>query len=275
MHMSTADNDITECAACGKGGDGLKACTACKLVKYCNATCQKEHRPMQKNECKKRAAELHDEALFKQPTPAFYLEDCPICMLPLPFEGETTYQPCCGQLICNGCVYAVNSEVDSTDQSLCPFCRAPAVISSEQRIKRINKRMEADDAQAIHTLGSYYQHGEEGLPQNYEKAFELWHRAGKLGTNLGTCIHNGHGAERNMKKAKHYYELAAMGGDISGRHYLGTFEAQKGKMNRAVKHWMIAAGAGHDESLEKIKSSFMIGCVTKDDFETALRASQR
>ena len=28
---------MTVCAACGKeGGDTLKACTACKLVKYCN-----------------------------------------------------------------------------------------------------------------------------------------------------------------------------------------------------------------------------------------------
>ena len=67
--MSTADdNNMLSCAACGKGGDGLKACTACKLVKYCNASCQRAHWSKHKKACKKRAAEIHDEALFKDPS---------------------------------------------------------------------------------------------------------------------------------------------------------------------------------------------------------------
>ena len=66
--MSTTDNII--CANCGKGEEeitSLKACVACKIVKYCSRDCQKAHRPQHKKECRKRAAELHDEALFKQP----------------------------------------------------------------------------------------------------------------------------------------------------------------------------------------------------------------
>ena len=43
-------------------------------------------------------------------------------------------------------------------------------------------------------------------------------------------------------------------------------------MNRAVKHWMISAGAGHDNSLKNIRACFMNGHATKDDFEKALRA---
>jgi len=72
------------CANCGKGeeaGNNLKSCTACKLVKYCSRECQIAHRPQHKKECKKKAKELHDEKLFKQPPP---LEDCPICMIRLP-----------------------------------------------------------------------------------------------------------------------------------------------------------------------------------------------
>ena len=55
--MSTAgDNnkkdDIPDiCANCGKGEEGansLKACTACKLVKYCNRECQIAHRSQHK-----------------------------------------------------------------------------------------------------------------------------------------------------------------------------------------------------------------------------------
>ena len=67
MSTATYDNNInanSTCANCGKGEESigeLKACTACKLVKYCNVSYQKAHRPRHKKECWKRAAELHDE----------------------------------------------------------------------------------------------------------------------------------------------------------------------------------------------------------------------
>ena len=43
------------------------------------------------------------------------------------------------------------------------------------------KGMEADDANAIHSFGCYYYNEELGFPQSYDKALELWHRAGELG----------------------------------------------------------------------------------------------
>jgi hypothetical protein len=76
----------TMCANCGKGEEveaKLKACTPCKLVKYCGKDCQIAHRRQHKNACKRRAAELHDEALFRPPPK----EDCPICFLLLPAAG--------------------------------------------------------------------------------------------------------------------------------------------------------------------------------------------
>src|SRR6056300_476560 len=64
---------------CGKGeGCQLKKCSACKMVQYCSVDCQKAHRPQHKRECKKRAAEIFDKDLFKQPPQK---EDCPICFL--------------------------------------------------------------------------------------------------------------------------------------------------------------------------------------------------
>ena len=65
------------CAECGVGGGGvsLKAHKS-----YCNVLCQRNHWTKHKRVCKQRAAELHDEALFKGPPPK---EDCPIFFLPM------------------------------------------------------------------------------------------------------------------------------------------------------------------------------------------------
>ena len=93
------ESNILMCANCGKGEEGsndLKACTACKMVKYCNRECQIVHRPQHKKECKKRAAELHDEKLFNEPPPP---EECPICMLPLPLDAcQVVYQSAVGRI---------------------------------------------------------------------------------------------------------------------------------------------------------------------------------
>ncbi|KAL7529955.1 hypothetical protein ACHAXR_006129, partial [Thalassiosira sp. AJA248-18] len=165
------------CAACGKGGDNLKACTACKLVRYCNVTCQKAHRPQHKKECKKRASEIFDEALFKAPPPT---DECPICFFPLPLiEEETHYQSCCGKIICLGCAYG-DFHARERRACICPFCRAPLESSPEEEIERLNKRIEVGDAEAMYTLGCNYSTG-EGVPQDFKKALELWHRAAKLG----------------------------------------------------------------------------------------------
>ena len=162
-------------------------------------------------------------------------------------------------------------------RSLCPYCRGPQRISDREAIERIKKRMEADDAVAIQGLGGFYYSGAKGLPQDYSKAIELWLRAGEHGNaaayhNLAVVYDNGRGVERDMKKAKYYYELAAMGGHVSARYNLGHLEQDAGNTNRAMKHWMMAAAAGHDDSLKCIQVFFMDGEVTKDDFEKALRA---
>ena len=73
----------------------LKECGACKLVRYCSIECQGEHRPQHKRAYKKRAAELRDEILFKQPESS-HLGDCPICLLSLSLDLETSaLMACC------------------------------------------------------------------------------------------------------------------------------------------------------------------------------------
>ena len=49
LHITCTEVEIDTCACCGKeGSDGLKACMACKMVKYCNRDCQIAHRPQHK-----------------------------------------------------------------------------------------------------------------------------------------------------------------------------------------------------------------------------------
>ena len=53
---------------------------------------------------------------------------------------------------------------------------------------------------------------------------------------------------------------------------LGCFEEDAGNMNIALKHLIIAAGCGDNESLKAIREFYMSGNATKDDYAKALRA---
>ena len=80
--------------------------------------------------------------------------------------------------------------------------------------------------------------------------------------------------ERDDKKANHYLELAAMGGFAKARHNLGNAEWRAGNWDRAIKHFMIAAGGGLNNSVKSIQKLYMDGHATKEDYVKALRAYQ-
>ena len=137
---SSNDTADTTCANCGKAeldDVKLKRCTACKMVKYCSCECQVAHRPKHKKACKKRAAELFDEELFKDPPER---EECPICMIPLPFKDDhSVFHECCGKVICKGCVYAKCQEDTRSgkrpeEMGACAFCRAPEFKTDAEAI---------------------------------------------------------------------------------------------------------------------------------------------
>ena len=117
-----------------------------------------------------------------------------------------------------------------------------------------------------------------GLPQNWARANELLLKAGELGCaaayhNLGNSYLHGNGVEIDEEKAKYYFELAAMGGCVFARFILGCMEVmQAGNIHQAMKHFLISARAGDKESLDRVKSGFRSGIVTKEEFEETLRA---
>ena len=237
------------------------------------------HRPQHKKECRKRAAELHDIELFKQPPPA---EDCPICFLLLPsLESGSRYKTCCGKTICSGCSYAplYDNQGNEVDNEKCAFCRTPLPESDEVCNERTMKRVEAHDPIATFNLGCDYRDGLYGYPQDYNKALERWHKAANLGyaeaySCIGYAYQYGQGVEVDKKKARYYYELAAMGGDEVSRHNLGNNERNSGNTNRALKHYMIAVRGGDTSSLDNIKELYSSGDATKEEYTTALQFYQ-
>jgi hypothetical protein len=209
-------------------GISLKACKSCMLVKYCNAKCQRNDWPKHKKVCKLRAAELRDEALFKDP-PA--KEDCPICFLPMPHKlvacislppatlmsvpiydyveaneeleniGTEKYFPCCGKSICTGCAY---SFCESGNEEKCPFCNADRSNKTDlDRVEELMKRVAANDAGAIYVLGHFYYYGKLGLLRDREKAIVLYARAADLGSSQAHSeLGKIYDAEGNSKKEK-------------------------------------------------------------------------
>jgi len=172
-----------------------------------------------------------------------------------------------------------DNQGNEVDNQKCPFCRAPTCRTNEEMIQRIKKRMDAGDAIAIHNQGCYYSAGMYGLPQNHAMAMELWHKAGELGHSrayyhIGNIYVFCEGEEVNMKKAIHYWELAAMRGCVTSRHNLGYNSERINDNNRALKHYLIAVRDGDINSMKKIKGLFMDGNATKDDYAAALRLYQ-
>ena len=300
MNNNTPINNMRAscCDECGEeGGARLKVCKACMQVKYCNAKCQKNHWPTHKTACKRRAAELRDVELFKDPPPK---EDCPICFVPMPvkliccvslppatissvpindfaiaheaFKDKEmdVYYPCCGKYICRGCAHSC---IQSGNYK-CPFCNSDqAGKTDEEDVEEIMKRVAANDAASIYFLANSYHRGLRGVKQNQTKAMELYIRAAKLGCskahdNLANVHHEG----GNMKKAKFHLEAAAMAGHEAARYDLGVVEAQSGNMERAIKHWTIAASGGDYTAMHHLITFFEKGPVSRESIDSTLTA---
>ena len=264
---------VAEDASCGIAAvDNIKLeeCDGCDLVKDCSNECREDHREQHAEECENRAKELHDKELFTQPDSCCFGE-CPICFLPMPLEGQKSiFYSCCSKQICKGCGHANDI---STKQRSCPFCREP-VVDAKENVKRVMKRVKANDPVATLEMGTTLYH--EG---DFDGAFEYLTKAAELGdmtahNELGIMYARGEGVEKDEEKAVYLLEMAAIVGHPDARYNLGFIEERNGNMERAVKHWIIAAKLGDTGSMKALWRHYSKGNITKDDLEATLRAHQ-
>ncbi len=294
--VSEEDEEADEvCANCGKvemDEVKLQKCTACKFVRYCSDICREEHFPQHKVACQERvgrsfkkslsqlirmqvAAEIRDKELFRQPDES-HLGDCLICFLPLPIdEIKSIMMPCCCKWICEGCSHANKKrEKEQGLEHKCPYCREPAPENQEEAEKILVKRVKANDPMALFEMGGKcYQEGD------YGEAFKYWKKTAELGDisahyELGLMYSKGEGVEKDEKKAVYHWEKAAIGGHPAGRYNLGVDEWKKGNLERAAKHYIIAAKLGLGKALGGVKKCYMREAVSKEDFAAALRGHQ-
>ena len=145
------------------------------------------------------------------------------------------------------------------------------------RLEKTGERLKHSDSETFYMLGAHYFEGRSPFKQNLKKAEKLLNQAAELGSEaahhtLGVAYANGVGGmEKNEKKALHHLRLAAIGGMLESRYFLGQAYL-RGDPKFAYKHFLIAAEAGHDESLKKVKTGYAKGHVKKDVFENARRA---
>ena len=124
----------------------------------------------------------------------------------------------------------------------CPFCNSDLGRKRDvEHLAQIRKRAEANDPGAINELANYYLHREGGSQQDHANAMELCARAAELGSSQA---HYNLGIEYRQRGYKFQYKTAAMAGHELARCNLGNMEAKSGNIERALKHWMIAASAG-------------------------------
>ena len=246
------------------------------------------------------AAEGREDPLFNWTRPP--LDECPICMLPLPFdERELVYRSCCGKTICAGCMYdqvhAEHPSIKSYDECrarFCPFCRTESNnrgLSDEYdvRLAADMKLAKTGNHSATWRIGEYYCMGWCGLQQDKVEAIKWWRRAAEAGSAgaaraLGVCYLKGNGMEQNNDRALEYFQKAAELGCVEAFSVIGNIllqkalaEAKKDLAEEGFLNYRKAAmcGVSAEVVFNMVREGYKLGFITKDEYAYTLRENQK
>jgi len=161
--------------------------------------------------------EMADVDLF---APIEEREECPICMIPLPFkEGEIRFMTCCGKTICVGCNYKQSTNDTKNKvpnhKRKCAFCCQPPPKNNIKALKKLAKKNNLD---ALKQMAVEYRRG-ENIFQSNAKSIEMYIRAAELDNAraygiIGDYYQNGIAVEQNIVKAIEFYEVSSKKGSV-------------------------------------------------------------
>jgi TPR repeat protein len=204
--------------------------------------------------------ELKGADLFGPPPP---MDDCGVCLVPSPRTGNKVfYQGCCGKSICKGCFKENRLVIEKMNQALtCPFCRVPWPSDTEY-VRQLEVRASKGDCTACGMLGNAFDKGFLGVNKNEMKALHYYILAVEFGSGLvcgsiGKILEEGEGVPVDTGKAALFYRAGALRGDVVSRHMLGDLEYDHfGNHELAIRHWKIAAAAGCQPSLTRLRNIY-------------------
>ena len=211
-------------------------------------------------------------------------EECPLCLIPLSInEEETSFSPCCGKNICNGCgfkqtIIEIKKGVPAKQQKCAFCCQKP---DPKNTIKALKKLMKKNHPAAIMAMGhKYILPGENGAAiQSYTRALEMYIRAAELGYapafyTIGKCYLNGIGVEQETSKALSYCEIAAKKGHLHAHKWLASFNGMNMDIQKCIKHYKVVAIAGDKGAMDQLMKLYKKEFLSKEELAQTLRAYQ-
>ena len=220
---------------------------------------------------KKVEEELEGADLFAPLPPT---EDCAICLVPLsPIPSETLYKTCCGNTICWACNVVNKESINKQNEEksagknlafTCPFCREPEPTCFDEEFARLQPRCLQNDHNALTLMGGIHLKGTcsgHETPKDELKALDYFIRAVELGSanacnKIGVCYGDGDGVAVDKERAGLFELIGALRGDICARHNIGCTEYESGNPETGIRHWKIAAEAGYQPSLNKLRKIY-------------------
>ena len=235
-------------------------------------------------------------------------EECPICLVRLPDNGDTVYLSCCGKTVCIGCPHAnktmLQEEMAKLETSVnaddgqqasaihvaahpivkcltkdsypCPFCRRALPKTDDEIVSVLQKRMDLQDPHAYFNMAGYVREGLHGIARDEQKAVSLLERAAALGSaeacsDLFLCYLLGLcEVKQDAAKARSLLIRAAKGGLAQARHNLATLEYESGQIDAAIRHLKISTAAGYKLSLESMEELRDEGHISEEEYNRAV-----
>ena len=237
----------------------------------------------QKNTAIASAGKRTDDPLKEWTPPS--RDECPICLIPLPIDDKSTsYRPCCGKIICKGCVadqihMLMRDSGDELQEEMikalnqCMFCRTDMYGKSDE----LNKAAaENNRPEGMFRVGQLYlepgllgtvrqEHKQEGMKW-LKRATVLG--CGKAAEKIGDI----HLEDENERDAYFYFTKAAELGRVQSFVKLGNIELDRGNVTTAMNNYRKATicGVKSEGLVQVLKRGFMEKYITRDEYFSTL-----